>query len=177
MITPEGLQDQLLGIVVARERPELEEEKNALILQGAENKRWEKNNVKLSWMTVFKGVLLDPFLFPIFITDNNRGIQVLWFLLVYIIVQVNMDDIPSETEKVKTQKVTNSIFKRSSLRRDVLWYTNVRLSVRPFHMSCSNFKFHRVIGIDCLTVCILYGEISNFHSRVMGLYSSNCMWF
>jgi dynein heavy chain len=39
MITPEGLQDQLLGIVVAQERPELEEEKNALILQGAENKR------------------------------------------------------------------------------------------------------------------------------------------
>lgn len=39
MITPEGLEDQLLGIVVARERPELEEEKNALILQSAENKR------------------------------------------------------------------------------------------------------------------------------------------
>jgi len=39
MITPEGLQDQLLGIVVARERPELEEEKNALILQSAENKK------------------------------------------------------------------------------------------------------------------------------------------
>jgi hypothetical protein len=40
-------------------------------------------------------------------------------------------------------------------------------SVRPFHMSRSNlrtplpihFKFHRVIGIDGLTVCILYGEI------------------
>jgi hypothetical protein len=36
------------------------------------------------------------------------------------------------------------------------WYTNVRLSVRPFHMSRSNlrtpwpipFKFHRVIEID-----------------------------
>lgn len=40
MITMEGLQDQLLGIVVARERPELEEEKNALILQSAENKKW-----------------------------------------------------------------------------------------------------------------------------------------
>ena len=39
MITTEGLEDQLLGIVVARERPELEEEKNALILQSAENKR------------------------------------------------------------------------------------------------------------------------------------------
>ena len=39
MITPEGLQDQLLGIVVARERPELEEEKNQLILQSASNKK------------------------------------------------------------------------------------------------------------------------------------------
>ena len=27
-----------------------------------------------------------------------------------------------------------------SLRRDVLWYTNVRLSVRPFHMSRSNLR-------------------------------------
>ena len=58
---------------------------------------------------------------------------------------------------------------------------SVRPSVRPFHMSRSNlrtpwpihFKFHRVIGVDGFTVCILYGEISNFHSRVMGLYSSN----
>ncbi|CAF1010390.1 unnamed protein product [Adineta steineri] len=42
MITFEGLQDQILGIVVARERPELEEEKNSLIIQGAENKRMLK---------------------------------------------------------------------------------------------------------------------------------------
>jgi hypothetical protein len=74
-----------------------------------------------------------------------------------------------------------TVFIRPSLRRDVLWYTTVRL----FHMSRSNlrtpwpihFKFHRVIGIDGLMVCILYGEISNFHSRVVGLYSSNCRWF
>jgi len=41
MITPEGMQDQLLGIVVARERPDLEGEKQALILQGAANKRYQ----------------------------------------------------------------------------------------------------------------------------------------
>jgi hypothetical protein len=72
--------------------------------------------------------------------------------------------------------VFDSIFIRPSLRLDVLWYTNVRLSVRPFHMSHSNirtpwpihFKFHRVIGIDGLTVCILYGEIS--------LQPSYCYW-
>ena len=39
MITPEGLEDQLLGIVVAKERPELEEERNALIIQSATNKK------------------------------------------------------------------------------------------------------------------------------------------
>jgi hypothetical protein len=32
MTTPEGLEDQLLGIAVAKERPDLEEEKNKLIV-------------------------------------------------------------------------------------------------------------------------------------------------
>lgn len=39
MITPEGLQDQLLGIVVSQERPDLEEQRNLLIIESAENKR------------------------------------------------------------------------------------------------------------------------------------------
>ena len=53
MITPEGLQDQLLGIVVARERPELEEEKNALILQGADNKRYVAVSYKMVYSFQF----------------------------------------------------------------------------------------------------------------------------
>lgn len=39
MITPKGLQDQLLGIVVAKDLPALEEKKNQLIIEGATNKR------------------------------------------------------------------------------------------------------------------------------------------
>jgi dynein heavy chain len=39
MITPEGLQDQLLGIVVSQERPDLEEQRIKLIVESAENKR------------------------------------------------------------------------------------------------------------------------------------------
>jgi dynein heavy chain len=39
MITPDGLEDQLLGIVAAKERPELEEEKNRLVLASAKNKK------------------------------------------------------------------------------------------------------------------------------------------
>ncbi|XP_020904626.1 dynein heavy chain 3, axonemal, partial [Exaiptasia diaphana] len=39
MITPLGLEDQLLGIVAAKEKPELEEKKNELIVEGAKNKK------------------------------------------------------------------------------------------------------------------------------------------
>ncbi|XP_044001131.1 dynein axonemal heavy chain 7-like isoform X2 [Aphidius gifuensis] len=42
VITPVGLEDQLLGIVVAKERPDLENEKNQLIIQGAANKKMLK---------------------------------------------------------------------------------------------------------------------------------------
>lgn len=36
---PQGLEDQLLGIVVRLERPELEDQKTRLVLAGAENAR------------------------------------------------------------------------------------------------------------------------------------------
>lgn len=43
MITLEGLEDQLLGFVVAKERPDLENEKNLLIIKSAENKKMLKD--------------------------------------------------------------------------------------------------------------------------------------
>lgn len=48
MITSVGLEDQLLGITVAKERPDLEAEKNQLIIQGAENKRYRLSSTR-SW--------------------------------------------------------------------------------------------------------------------------------
>lgn len=43
MITPDGLEDQLLGMTVKSERPDLEEEKTQLVVQGAENQRQLKD--------------------------------------------------------------------------------------------------------------------------------------
>ena len=40
-----------------------------------------------------------------------------------------------------------------------------------------HFKLRIVIGIDSFMVCILFSDISIFHSKVIGLYSSNCRWF
>ena len=68
MITQDGLQDQLLGIVVAQERPDLEEEKSALILQGAENKRkLAETEDKILEVLSAEGNILE----------NQEGIQVL----------------------------------------------------------------------------------------------------
>ena len=39
MITPNGLEDQILGIVVKEERPDLEERNGELILTAAANKK------------------------------------------------------------------------------------------------------------------------------------------
>jgi dynein heavy chain len=48
MITPEGLQDQLLGIVVSQERPDLEEQRNLLIIESAGIQRKFTMNI-VSW--------------------------------------------------------------------------------------------------------------------------------
>ncbi|XP_024941329.1 dynein heavy chain 7, axonemal [Cephus cinctus] len=61
MITPSGLEDQLLGIVVAKERPDLESEKNALIIQGATNKKLlkETEDKILEVLSVAEGNILE----------------------------------------------------------------------------------------------------------------------
>ncbi|XP_018345947.1 PREDICTED: dynein heavy chain 7, axonemal-like [Trachymyrmex septentrionalis] len=61
MITPSGLEDQLLGIVVAKERPDLESEKNFLIMQSAENKKMlkETEDKILEVLSVAKGNILE----------------------------------------------------------------------------------------------------------------------
>ncbi|XP_076227546.1 dynein axonemal heavy chain 7 isoform X3 [Nomia melanderi] len=61
VITPTGLEDQLLGIVVAKDRPDLESEKNALILQGATNKKLlqETEGKILEILSVAEGNVLE----------------------------------------------------------------------------------------------------------------------
>lgn len=61
MITPEGLQDQLLGIVVSQERPDLEEQRNKLVIESAENKRMLKEieDKILEIMNSSSGSILD----------------------------------------------------------------------------------------------------------------------
>jgi dynein heavy chain len=61
IITPQGLKDQLLGIVVAKERPDLEEKKNEIIIESANNKRQLKDieDKILEVLSTSKGNVLE----------------------------------------------------------------------------------------------------------------------
>ncbi|RKO97032.1 hypothetical protein CAUPRSCDRAFT_11277 [Caulochytrium protostelioides] len=61
MLTPEGLEDQLLSIVAAQERPELEKEKNELVIASAANNEQlaEIENSILGILTKSQGNLLE----------------------------------------------------------------------------------------------------------------------
>ncbi|CAH8660135.1 unnamed protein product [Schistosoma rodhaini] len=69
MITPIGLQDQLLGIVTAKEKPKLETIKNQLIIDSANNKRQlkELEDKILEVLNTSKGNILE----------NEMAIQIL----------------------------------------------------------------------------------------------------
>jgi dynein heavy chain len=91
MITPEGLEDQLLGIVVAREKPELEEEKSQLILQSADNKRKLKEieDKILEILSSAEGNILE----------NEVAIEVLSSSKVLAVELNEKQKIAEETEK------------------------------------------------------------------------------
>ena len=91
MITPEGLEDQLLGIVVAKERPELEEEKVQLILQSAENKKRLKEieDQILQILSTSEGNILE----------NETAIEVLSSSKVLSVELFDKQRIAEETER------------------------------------------------------------------------------
>ena len=73
MITPEGLQDQLLGILAAEEKPELEEMKNKLIVESANNKN-QLNDIEDKILKVLSSSQVKPVnrLKPTQIDQNDK---------------------------------------------------------------------------------------------------------
>ena len=109
MITPEGLEDQLLGIVVAKEKPELEEEKSQLILLSAENKRRLKEieDKILEILSTSEGNILE----------NETAIEVLSSSKVISVELSEKQKVAEETEmKIdETRESYRPIARHSSL--------------------------------------------------------------
>ena len=114
MITQDGLQDQLLGIVVAQERPDLEEENSALILQSAENKaKLAETEDKILEVLSAEGNILE----------NQEGIQVLKD------AKIISDDI--KAKQVIAEATEKRIEEARSGYTDIAW----RMSINFFVIS------------------------------------------
>ncbi|KAK7101371.1 hypothetical protein V1264_019760 [Littorina saxatilis] len=91
MITPDGLEDQLLGIVVAKERPELEHERQQLIITTAANNKQLKEieDKILHTLSASQGNILE----------DESAIQVLDSSKVLAVDISKKQEVAKETEK------------------------------------------------------------------------------
>jgi len=78
MITYEGLNDQLLGILVKKERPELEQEKEKLIIESADNKRilFEIEEKILLVLSGKKNILTDEEAIKVLTASKDKAIEI-----------------------------------------------------------------------------------------------------
>lgn len=113
VITPLGLQDQLLGIVTRKEKPELEATKNQLILQSANNKRQLKDieDRILEILSTSQGDILE----------DETAVDILSSSKVLAQEIAEKENIANETEK-EIDKVRDH-YKNVSLHSSVLFFT------------------------------------------------------
>jgi len=90
MITPQGLEDQLLGIVAAREKPELEEKKNQLIIESAHNQRQLKE-IEDKILQVLSSS--EVFIQNLFI-QSTIDCTIWYYLLTLVALKLALDKIP-----------------------------------------------------------------------------------
>jgi dynein heavy chain len=78
MITYEGLNDQLLGILVKKERPELEQEKERLIIESADNKKqlFEIEERILQVLSGKKNILTDEEAIKVLTASKEKSIEI-----------------------------------------------------------------------------------------------------
>ncbi|GFQ95725.1 dynein heavy chain 3, axonemal [Trichonephila clavata] len=118
MITPLGLQDQLLGIVAAKEDPQLEENKNKLILESAENKRLLKEieDRILEVLSSSEGNILE----------DETGCQVLTSSKI-LSEEISAKEIVAEKTKIEIDAVRNG-YQPVALHSSILFFCISSLS-------------------------------------------------
>lgn len=109
MITPLGLEDQLLGIVTRKEKPELETVKNQLILQSAANKRnlKEIEDRILEVLSASEGDILE----------DEKAVEVLSSSKILAQEIAEKQEIANQTEEEidKTRNLYKAVAKHSSV--------------------------------------------------------------
>lgn len=105
MITYEGLNDQLLGIIVKKERPDLEEEKERLILEGAANQKelFEIEQQILKVLSSDKNILQDEEAINILTASKEKSTEIKEKQEIATITEKNIDSARQEYKPVSQE--------------------------------------------------------------------------
>ena len=105
MITDEGLNDQLLGIIVKKERPDLEEEKERLILEGAANQKelFEIEQQILKVLSSDKNILEDEEAINILTASKEKSTEIKEKQEIASITEKNIDAAREEYKPVSQE--------------------------------------------------------------------------
>ena len=108
MITQEGLNDQLLGILVSKERPDLEKEKERLIVEGAENKRELKEIEEkiLEVLSSNKNILTDETAINILTASKEKSNEISEKQQIAEETEKNIDEARQEYQSVSQEAAT-----------------------------------------------------------------------
>lgn len=105
MITYEGLNDQLLGILVKKERPELEREKERLIIESADNKQqlFEIEERILKVLSGKKELLTDEEAIQVLTASKNKSNEISEKQAIAEITEVQIDTARKEYQEVSKE--------------------------------------------------------------------------
>ena len=105
MITLEGLNDQLLGIIVKKERPDLEEEKQRLILESADNKKKlvDIENRILQVLSSDKNILTDETAIEVLTESKLKSVEIKEKQAFAEVTEKEIDDARQQYQQVSQQ--------------------------------------------------------------------------
>lgn len=105
MITYEGLNDQLLGILVKKERPELEEERERLIIDSADNKRqlFEIEEKILQVLSGKKNILTDEEAIKVLTASKEKSNEINEKQAIAEITEQNINSARQEYKEVSQE--------------------------------------------------------------------------
>lgn len=130
VITPLGLQDQLLGIVTRKEKPELEQVRNQLIIQSANNRRQLKDieDKILEVLSASQGDILD----------DERAVEILSSSKVLAQEIAEKQEVANQTEEEIDK--TRNLYRKVATHSSALFFTITDLThIDPMYQYSLNW--------------------------------------
>lgn len=154
IITAQGLENQVLSITVAKERPDLEAEKNKLIVQSAENQRI---------LVEVEDKILEVLSSGDNILDDENAVQTLRSSK-QLSIEINEKQIVARKTEIQIDKA-RQVYRAISERASTLYFAITDLAhIEPMYQYSLNWFIELYVGVIVNTV-----KVDNIEQRLNDL--------